>query len=102
MNNKCICIKSYSYRPNNWTSDATIFQKGKTYKYTDQKFVSIKYPEGYNVNFFNREYIYFRKYPDNPLAKEGYESYEIFSTYFKTIKEIRKEKLEKLKNYKII
>lgn len=89
MTDKCLCINSY-YTP---TVNTIVFEKGKIYDFTDQKFVTREYPEGYNVCFFNGEYIYFRKYQD-PLAETGY---GLFSTHFKPILEIRKEKINKIK-----
>ena len=87
MISKCLCIKDYCNKFNK-----PIFKKGEIYEFTDQEFATREYPDGYNVCFFNHEYIYFRKNQD-PLAEEGY---GLFYTYFKPLKLIRKEKLNKL------
>jgi hypothetical protein len=38
-----------------------LFIKNEIYDYTEQNFVSIEYPEVYNVKYSKVEYIYFRK-----------------------------------------
>lgn len=86
MRSKCLCVKDYN------TELFPEFLKGNHYEYTDQHFVTREYPEGYNVQFLQGNYIYFRKYQD-PLTKKGY---GLFSTYFKTLKNIRKEKLSQI------
>lgn len=93
MIDKCLCIKDYCDKFNK-----PIFKKCEIYEFTDQEFATRKYPDGYNVCFFNHEYIYFRKNQDT-LTEYEYEyeyEYDLFSTYFKTLKQIRKEKLTKI------
>lgn len=86
MRAKCVCI-------NNWydttRSKYPTFEKGKTYEYTDQQFVTREVPTGFNVEIggiFKGNYIYFKE-------EKGY---GCFHDYFKTLKDIRKEKLNKL------
>jgi len=95
MRSKCICVKDYNgqeaWAPPNLQkyNSQPEFSKGEYYEYTKNV---LGYTEGYNVQFSNGEYIFFRKGQD-PLTGKGY---RLFSKYFKTIKKIRKEKLEKL------
>jgi hypothetical protein len=86
MKNKCICIKDYYSSINSVT-----FIKDETYEFTDDKFVTRKLPDGYNVCFSKGEYLFFKK--EKEISSKNT---NIFSTYFKTIKEIRKEKLQKI------
>jgi len=89
MRSKCLCIKDYTSPLNNKFPE---FQIGEWYEYTDQKFVSREYPEGFNVQFYKGNYLFLRKNQD-PLASKGY---GVFKTHFKTIKDIRKEKLKQI------
>lgn len=89
MRNKCLCIKDYKSKNNDKFPE---FQENEWYEYTNQRFTSREYPEGFNVEFFKGNYLYFRKNQD-PLAPKGY---GLFETHFKTLKDIRKEKLMKL------
>lgn len=67
MKKKCTCIKNYYGIDKKYP----IFYQGDTYEYTDQKFVTREFPEGFNVQFSKGEYIYFRTHQD-PLAERGF------------------------------
>ena len=86
MKSKCICIKNFYLRS---PVNAPHFEKGVYYEYTDRKFTSRKYPEGYNVCVSKGEYLFFRLKKD-PFS-ENYVN--VFNTHFKTLKDIRKEKI---------
>lgn len=87
MKNKCICIKNYYSTVNS----SITFIKDEIYEFTDDKLVTRKLPDGYNVCFSKGQYLFFKKQKDDSSKNTN-----IFNTYFKTIKEIRKEKLKNI------
>ncbi len=89
MRSKCLCVNDYYI---NFSSNSPTFNKDMWYEYTDQQFATRDYTEGFNVQFSNSEYIFFRILQDKSTIK----GYGVFSTHFKTIKQIRKDKIIKI------